>query len=96
MHFGVDSGKQIKPAGRYTFPDFPILVSFMTRAQGETQGCHGCVHFYITYDPSFPYGCRVLQFKSRRLPHLEVQAASQTVCQAREAAPPRVRRHGRS
>ena len=40
-----------------------------------------CMHHFITYDPSFPYGCRALNFKSRTLPHLEVRAASGMDCQ---------------
>ncbi len=46
--------------------------------------CKGCVHFFVTYDPLFPYGCRRMGFKSRRHPHIEVQAAMGEACQGRE------------
>lgn len=46
--------------------------------------CKDCIHFFVTYDPSFPYGCRSMGFKSRRYPHFEVQAASGGPCQGRE------------
>jgi hypothetical protein len=49
-----------------------------------------CAHHFITYDPSFPYGCRAMNFKSRTLPHLEVRAASGMDCQMfrpRQTAP---------
>jgi hypothetical protein len=40
-----------------------------------------CMHHFITYDPSFPYGCRAMNFKCRTLPNLEVRAASGMDCQ---------------
>ncbi|QDX82773.1 hypothetical protein B9N43_00415 [Denitratisoma sp. DHT3] len=49
--------------------------------------CAGCIHFYITYDPAFPYGCRIMGFKSRRHPHYEVKEATGTTCMARKMAP---------
>lgn len=53
----------------------------------NTRACKGCLHFYITYDANFPYGCRAHQFKSRRLPYIEVEAASQAPCMSREPIP---------
>ena len=44
--------------------------------------CNLCAHYYITHDLHFPYGCRALDFKSRRLPQYEVMAASQQRCLA--------------
>jgi len=43
--------------------------------------CPRCAHYYITYDPVFPYGCRALGFKSRNSPEKEVQGASGLPCQ---------------
>ncbi|HET7776190.1 MAG TPA: hypothetical protein VFK74_07480 [Azospira sp.] len=43
--------------------------------------CTRCAHYYITHDVSFPYGCRSLDFKSRRPPIFEVQDASGLDCQ---------------
>ena len=54
------------------------------KTNSPPNSCNGCAHFHITYDPQFPYGCRALQFKSRQLPYVEVQAASQLPCMARE------------
>lgn len=42
--------------------------------------CRACVHHYITHDPGFPYGCRAMRFKSRRMPSLEVKKASGQPC----------------
>lgn len=42
--------------------------------------CRGCMHYYITHDPQYPYGCRAFGFTTRRPPVLEVAAASATQC----------------
>ncbi|MEW6220324.1 MAG: uracil-DNA glycosylase [Thermodesulfobacteriota bacterium] len=43
--------------------------------------CMHCQHFYITHEVSFPYGCRVMAFKSRQLPSITVRASSGMACQ---------------
>lgn len=48
--------------------------------EGEIN-CFSCRHFYITYDPRFPYGCRAAGFKSRGMPSREMMANSQMACQ---------------
>jgi hypothetical protein len=50
-----------------------------------TPSCKDCMHFFVTYDARFPYGCRSMGFKSRRYPCLEVQEATGQRCQGREA-----------
>jgi hypothetical protein len=30
--------------------------------------CHQCTHYYVTWDPHFPHGCRAMGFKSRCYP----------------------------
>ncbi|MFP4182058.1 MAG: uracil-DNA glycosylase [Thiohalospira sp.] len=47
----------------------------MTRAD-----CWKCRHHYITWEESFPYGCRALGFKSRRLPVFDVRESSGHDC----------------
>ena len=42
--------------------------------------CKRCRWFYITWDPKKPYGCRAMQFKSKKLPALEVLEADGSVC----------------
>ncbi|MCX5834251.1 MAG: uracil-DNA glycosylase [Deltaproteobacteria bacterium] len=44
--------------------------------------CHNCRHFFITYDPLFPYGCRVIGFKSRDLPSVVVSRDSGAQCRS--------------
>jgi len=42
--------------------------------------CGACTHYYITYDASFPYGCRALGFKGKRKPCRDVLDASGAPC----------------
>lgn len=42
--------------------------------------CKDCIHYFITHDPSFPYGCRCMGFKSRHYPCREVEAATGEPC----------------
>lgn len=51
---------------------------------GDIPTCRGCRHFFITYDPRYPLGCRAMGFKGRRNPHIEVQSASGAPCRLRE------------
>ncbi len=44
--------------------------------------CLACRHFFITYRPDHPYGCRALGFKSKELPSRVVLASSGLNCQA--------------
>ncbi len=43
--------------------------------------CLKCKHFYVTYDPKFPRGCRVYRFKSNRPPSRVVLESSGSHCQ---------------
>ncbi|MDA1244508.1 MAG: hypothetical protein O3B02_05845 [Proteobacteria bacterium] len=49
--------------------------------------CYGCRHFFITWDKKFPYGCRKMEFRSKRLPSDDVIEADGQRCLAREEAP---------
>jgi hypothetical protein len=46
--------------------------------------CMYCVHYFITHETHFRYGCRALAFKSKRQPILDVIEASGQVCQYRQ------------
>jgi hypothetical protein len=50
--------------------------------------CNRCVHFFVTYDVNFPYGCRAMNFKSRQLPNREVLAVTGEACVSFIAKPP--------
>ncbi|MEW6238680.1 MAG: uracil-DNA glycosylase [Candidatus Omnitrophota bacterium] len=47
--------------------------------------CANCVHYYITWDQRFPYGCRILNFKSHKPPYLSVFESSGMPCQLFES-----------
>jgi hypothetical protein len=44
--------------------------------------CNLCDNFYITWEAAFPYGCRAMDFKSVRLPSLDVADADGQECLA--------------
>ena len=50
-------------------------------AAGNTPNCYQCRHFFITHEPSHPYGCRAMGFKSPRLPAVTVLMNSGLECQ---------------
>lgn len=43
--------------------------------------CWQCQHFGISYDPKLPYLCRLMGFKTRMLPAIEVLRADGQYCQ---------------
>ena len=44
--------------------------------------CLACRYFYITYEPSHPYGCKSLSFKSKEMPSRVVYISSGMECQS--------------
>ncbi|MDR3088719.1 MAG: uracil-DNA glycosylase [Desulfobulbaceae bacterium] len=46
----------------------------------NTPLCRDCRHYYITYDPDKPHGCRAMKFKSRENPASVVFSASGLTC----------------
>jgi hypothetical protein len=47
--------------------------------------CLKCMHFYVTWDPAFPRGCRIFQIKTRNMPSWDVRSATGRACPAFEA-----------
>jgi hypothetical protein len=50
------------------------------KVSDQEPNCNACAFFYITYEANFRYGCRALDFKSQRLPMLDVLEASGQPC----------------
>ena len=46
--------------------------------------CHKCKFFYVTWDNSFPYGCKAMGFKGKITPSMMVFQASGKACMAYE------------
>jgi hypothetical protein len=44
-----------------------------------------CVHFYVTWDPQFPKGCKAFGFKSPQMPSVTVLSSSGKPCMNFEA-----------
>ena len=42
--------------------------------------CRKCKFFYITWDKSFPYGCKAMGFKSKSLPGMITRQVSHSDC----------------
>lgn len=63
--------------------------------------CMKCKHFFVTWDPNMPRGCRAFGFKTRSLPSVEVLSSSGQPCMSYErktsggAASRRAARHER-
>ena len=39
--------------------------------------CRKCKHFFVTYEPQTPNGCKAFQIKSKALPQIIVKQANQ-------------------
>ena len=48
---------------------------------GQMVNCQKCAYFYVTWDPSFPRGCRLYGFKTATQPSATVFEATGGECQ---------------
>lgn len=51
-----------------------------TSTSDGAPNCWRCRHFAVSWDPSLPYSCRLMGFKSRILPSIEVLRADGDRC----------------
>lgn len=42
--------------------------------------CFQCIHFYTTWDPANPRGCRAYGFKTKMMPSIVVKRSSGMEC----------------
>ncbi len=42
--------------------------------------CRKCFHFYITWKPQHPYGCRAMGFKGKQMPSMVVLRSTGEAC----------------
>ena len=59
-------------------PDHTAKTGVGVYANGPD--CMKCHYFAISWDPGKPYSCRLMGFRSRRLPALEVLSTDGTPC----------------
>lgn len=51
-----------------------------TKPGDKPPSCNHCIHYTITHDADFMYGCRAFNFKSQRQPIFVVIEASGQQC----------------
>ena len=49
--------------------------------------CWKCLHFAVSWDPKLPYLCRLIGFKSRVIPAMEVMRIDGKACEGFAAKP---------
>jgi hypothetical protein len=42
--------------------------------------CHKCRHYYVTWNPKLPHGCRAMGFRGRYMPSIAVRRISGMAC----------------
>ena len=50
----------------------------------EPPDCRRCRHYFVTYDPALPHGCRAFEIKSAPLPTKVVLESSGEPCRGFE------------
>jgi hypothetical protein len=68
----------IWPGNKHINDSIPIERMSSPNSQPN---CFKCQFFYITYEPSHPYGCRAMSFKSKEIPSTVTYVSSGMVCQ---------------
>ena len=63
-------------------PNIPTLP-----ATGTAVNCWQCRHFATSWVPAMPYSCKLLGFKSKMLPCIQVKQADGRACQGFDAKP---------
>jgi hypothetical protein len=46
----------------------------------EKINCQKCIYYYVTWDPSFPKGCKLYGFKSMNFPYILVRQSTGLPC----------------
>ncbi len=49
-------------------------------SDGDRIDCLQCRHFFVTWDPAFPRGCRAMHFKGKEMPASFVRRISGRWC----------------
>ncbi len=57
----------------------------MNKSKTPRVDCRKCRHYFVTWNPDFPFGCRAMGFKSKRLPAYDVYENSSMPCQLFDA-----------
>ncbi len=57
-----------------------VMINPKKTINMDTVNCYKCLHYYITWDKNFPYGCQAVKAKSKRLPSAVVLQHSGSKC----------------
>lgn len=55
-------------------------MTMVTPSPDGAPNCWQCRHFAVSWDPNLPYSCRLMGFKSRVMPAIEVLRADGSRC----------------
>ena len=56
------------------------MVMAANQKEGTLVNCFFCERFYITGEVEHPYGCSTMNFKSHRMPAVDIYNTTQTDC----------------
>jgi len=65
--------------------DMPPNIPTYNKSPNGGVNCWQCQHFSTSWDPALPYSCKLLGFKSRNLPCMQVLQLDGRPCQGFEA-----------
>jgi len=51
--------------------------------------CRKCIHYFVTWKPLKPHGCKVYGFEAKQIPSMVVFSSSGLACQSYEEKPSR-------
>ena len=52
----------------------------MSPIDTQPVNCRHCIHYYITWEPQHPYGCKAMGFKGKVLPSITVFRSTGKQC----------------
>lgn len=64
--------------------NMPPNIPSYSKGPPPAVNCWQCRHFATSWDPALPYSCKLLGFKSRMLPCMQVQQLDGQACQGFE------------
>ncbi len=86
---GIRPGAQLASHPAHTTlprpkPPMPPNIPTYSKGSPPAVNCWQCRHFATSWDPALPYSCKLLGFKSRMLPCMQVLQLDGRACQGFE------------
>ena len=76
-----------RPCFQPSFKNMPPNIPTYSKGPPPAVNCWQCRHFATSWDPALPYSCKLLGFKSRMLPCMQVLQLDGRACQGFEPKP---------